>query len=213
MERDKAKRKRKKGSALILTGLLLMAAALALTGYNLWDGLRAGQAAGETTARLEELMPEPASRAESVLPGETEIPDYQLNPEMEMPTVTVGGGEYIGLLSIPALELELPVLGEWSYDGLKTAPCRYAGSAYSGGLIIAGHNYAAHFGGLSQLREGDMLRFTDMDGNEFVYETAALEVLSGSDREGMESGGWDLTLFTCTADGQNRVTVRAVRSE
>ena len=212
MERDKAKRKRKKGSALILTGLLLMAAALVLTGYNVWDGLRAGQEAGETAAQLEELLPEPA-RAESALPGETEIPDCQLNPKMEMPAVTVDGEDYIGLLSIPALELELPVLGEWSYDGLKTAPCRYAGSAYSGGLIIAGHNYAAHFGTLSRLREGDAILFTDMDGNAFSYETAALEVLSGSDVEGMESGGWDLTLFTCTADGRNRVTVRAVRSE
>ena len=47
--------------------------------------------------------------------GEVEISDYLLNPNMEMPEVEIDGNDYIGTLSIPALELSLPVMSQWSY--------------------------------------------------------------------------------------------------
>ena len=34
------------------------------------------------------------------------------------------------------------------------------------------------------------------------------ETLNPTDIEGMESGNWDFTLFTCTVGGQSRVTIR-----
>lgn len=37
------KKRKKKGSILTSVGILLLLAALGLTAYNLWDGLRAGQ--------------------------------------------------------------------------------------------------------------------------------------------------------------------------
>lgn len=43
------------------------------------------------------------------------LPDYMLCPDMEMPVKTIEGVDYIGILTIPALELELPVISEWSY--------------------------------------------------------------------------------------------------
>ena len=39
------------------------------------------------------------------------------------------------------------------------------------------------------------------------------EVLAPTDIEGMESGDWDLTMFTCTIGGKSRVTVRCDRLE
>lgn len=41
---------------------------------------------------------------------------------MEMATVKVDGYDCIGVLSIPVLELELPVLTDWSYTKLKKRP-------------------------------------------------------------------------------------------
>ena len=79
----------------------------------------------------------------------TGSPDYVLNPDMEMPEIQLSGldnASCIGTLKIPALHLELPVLSEWSYPLLRKAPCRYAGSAYKGNLVIAAHNYSSHFG-------------------------------------------------------------------
>ena len=143
---------------------------------------------------------------------EAYIPDYILNPEMDMPEEDVDGQKYIGVLRIPDLSLELPVISNWSYPNLKNAPCRYAGSAYMNNMVIAAHNYNSHFGHLKDLSPGDEVTFTDVDGNVFQYEVSALEILSPFAVEEMTSGDWDLTLFTCTVGGQSRVTVRCVQA-
>lgn len=188
----------------ITIGLLLIAAALFLVSYNLYDELRAEQAAGQAVNKLEaSTNQEPLASDER-----TVIPDYVLSPNMEMPVETINGIDFIGVLRIPTLELELPVISEWNYPNLKTAPCRYSGSAYLNNLIICGHNYTSHFGRLKTLSEGDIATFTDMDGNVFIYKMVERETLNPTDIEGMESGNWDLTLFTCTVGGQSRVTIR-----
>ena len=211
-----------KGRFLILTGLLLVAAALFLAAYNLYDEARAKRSATEIMASLEAdipgvLSPEPFEITEetntAALLEEVEIPDYLMIPVMEMPVENIDGIDYIGVLRIPTLELELPIISEWSYQKLKIAPCRYSGSAYQDDLIIAAHNYNSHFGNLKNLREGDTATFTDMDGNVFTYEMVELEILQPTDIEGMESGEWDLTLFTCTIGGSSRVTARFERVE
>ena len=188
----------------ITIGLLLIAAALFLVSYNLYDELRAEQAARQAVNKLEaSTNQEPLASDER-----TVIPDYVLSPNMEMPVETINGIDFIGVLRIPALELELPVISEWNYPNLKNAPCRYSGSAYLNNLILCGHNYASHFGRLKTLSEGDIATFTDIDGNVFIYKMVERETLNPTDIEGMESGNWDLTLFTCTVGGQSRVTIR-----
>ena len=114
----------------------------------------------------------------------------------------------IGVLEIPAIDLKLPVLSEWSYPLLKKAPCRYSGSAYLDNLVIAAHNYRTHFGKLKELETGDEVIFTDAAGNRFEYKVAVVEALTPQSVEDMTSGEWALSLFTCTLDGKNRVTVR-----
>lgn len=210
--------KRNKGKGLILLGLLLIAAALFLAAYNLYDGARAERSARQAASRLAALTPTEAPSTPAALPAEEaaapeeiELPDYVLNPQMEMPVAEMDGIGYIGTLRIPALELELPVIGEWSYPNLKIAPCRYVGSAYLNTLVIAAHNYQSHFGTLKNLSEGDAVTFTDMDGNLFCYEVAALETLPPTAIAEMTASDYDLTLFTCTLGGANRVTARCDR--
>ena len=200
---------KKKGTWLMTGGLLLIAAALFLTCFNLWDERRATNSAGEALRELEAVRPE---EAEATEPGEAEIPAYLLNPGREMPAVEVDGGRYIGVLEVPSLGLELPVMETWSYPNLRVAPCRYSGSAYQDDMIVAAHNYKTHFGQLKELRPGDEVRFTDTEGNVFRYAVAELETLGKYDVEEMTSGDWDLTLFTCTYGGQSRVTVRCLRT-
>ena len=146
-------------------------------------------------------------------PDEQVIPDYILNPDMEMPIVEIDGDAYIGTLEIPVLGLSLPVMSDWSYPKLKTAPCRYAGTAYKSGFVVAGHNYRRHFGTLSRLAPGDRVIFTDVDGNIFAYDVAEIQVLKPTAIEDMMSEEWDLSLFTCTLDGQTRLTVRCEKIE
>lgn len=204
MRNEEQSGRKQRGLLSITIGLLLIAAALFLTSYNLYDELRAEQAARQVVNKLEaSTNQEPLASDER-----TVIPDYVLSPNMEMPVETINGIDFIGVLRIPALELELPVISEWNYPNLKTAPCRYSGSAYLNNLILCGHNYASHFGRLKTLSEGDIATFTDIDGNVFIYKMVERETLNPTDIEGMESGNWDLTLFTCTVGGQSRVTIR-----
>lgn len=195
-----------KGIIFILSGLLLIAAAFFLTGYNIYDEYRAKCSARQA---LDEIRIEEQDEEEQE--DEPEIPDYILNPDMEMPVQRIDGVEYIGVLQIPSLNLELPVVSSLSPPSLKIAPCRYEGSAYKDDLIIAAHNYVSSFGNLSKLQVGDPVIFKDVDGNEFVYEVAELEVLQAAAVEEMRSGDWDLTLFTCTLSGQSRTTIRCLR--
>lgn len=139
---------------------------------------------------------------------EFEIPDYILNPKMEMPVIRLEDEEYIGWLEIPALGLKLPVMSEWTYPRLKKSPCRYTGTAYQDNLVISAHNYERHFGRLKELDEGARIFFTDADGNRFSYEVVLTETLKPTAIRDMTSGEFDLTLFTCTVGGRSRVTVR-----
>ena len=52
-----------------------------------------------------------------------------------------------------------------------------------------------------------------MEGSTFSYTVMELEPLPADAVEEMTSGDWDLTLFTCTLDGQSRITVRCVGTD
>ena len=195
-----------KGKLLTGVGLLLIAAALLLTVYNIRESDRAGAESEEMVVRMESLTAALPERLETE--KKEPVPEYKKNPEMEMPTVEVNGQECVGMIEIPALGLKLPVISEWSDAKLKKAPCRYSGSAYLKNMIIAGHNYRTHFSGIKRLNPGDSIVFTDADGNVFSYEVAEIETVGGYDIEKMEAGDWDLTLFTCTNKGKARAAVR-----
>lgn len=213
----------RKGTLWISLGAVLLAAALFLTFHNLWEANRAGTVSQSVLKKMSSAQPKPtppselppaADLTEEIhISTEIEIPDYSLNPNMEMPTESVDGNGYIGILELPSLELRLPVMSQWSYAGLKIAPCRYAGSAYRNDLVIAAHNYYSHFGYLRDLTQGDPVVFTDVDGNVFQYEVLEIETLSSTSVAEMTGGDWDLTLFTCTIGGQKRIAVRCALTE
>ena len=199
----------KRGAFWIHLGLLLIAAALFLSAYNEMESHEARNSAQQVIAQMCQTLPTETA-AETEAPA---VPEYLLDADREMPVQTINDRDYIGVLTIPSLELELPVLSQWDYPALKVAPCRYSGSLYQDNLIICAHNYASHFGKLKNLRVGDTAIFTDMDENVVRFQLAAQETIQPEDLEAMEAGDWDLTLFTCTVGGQSRVTVRFVRED
>ena len=69
------------------------------------------------------------------------------------------------------------------------------------------HNFEWHFGQISKLSEGAEVSFVDMEGNVFRYEVVAKDVLDPAAIEEMTAGDFDLTLFTCTYGGAQRVTI------
>lgn len=200
----------KHGLVCIILGLVLILGAAGLSVHNVRDERQAGENAEQAYEQL---------RAEAIAPGEMELPEfilpaYQIDPRVEMPEIEIDGHSYIGYVSIPALEIDLPVMSELSMPNMKIAPCRYYGSIYLDNMVIAAHNYTQHFGRLGSVAIGDLVRFTDVDGNVFDYTVANLEQLNpGQTREMVLASDYDLTLFTCTISGMQRFTVRCIRVE
>lgn len=125
-----------------------------------------------------------------------------------MQSIQIDGREYIGVLDIPALDVSLPVQLDLDDPGLKISPCRFSGSFLTNDMIIGAHNYRAHFGYFNKLNTGDEVTFTDVQGVKYHYQITGIERLAYNDLAKLQSGKWDLTLFTCTRGGQYRITVR-----
>ncbi len=209
---------RRAGGALLVLGVAAVIAGIVLMGVNIGEDRSAGKAAPAVLAQVREQIPptteEPAAGEDD--PSELPVlPDYVLDPQMPLPTVEVDGHLYVGTLSIPAIDVELPVIDHWSEADkklLKIAPCRYVGTPYARNMIIAGHNYASHLGRLKNLVPGDEVRFTDVAGNVFRYHVVGLETIPTRGVAQMLDGeyDYDLTVFTCTIGGASRVTVRCM---
>lgn len=207
----------------IVSGILLIAAGGALTAYNVWDDYRASSAAAtvlkEFNKQRDELIAQSSAADDSNSDTpfeewqEEPLPDYVLDPEMPMPTITIDNYKYVGTIAIPPLELELPVTEEWDYDRMKIAACRYSGSVYLDNMVICGHNYKSQFRDLEDLQVNDEIVFIDAVGNEFHYKVEYIDTLSATAVEDMVSSDWDFTLFTCNYIGNARVTIRCSRTD
>lgn len=193
------RKQQKAGLVLAAAGAVLILSALLLLLHNRQEDRSAG---AQAQTVLEELRSRPTQASASSLPSE--LPPDE-SPELA--TVTVDGYDYIGTLSIPALELELPVQAQWDYDRLRIAPCRQFGAPQTEDFVIAAHNYRSHFGRLSELAPGDAVIFTAVDGTQTLYSVAELRKLAADDVEGAQNSGYPLVLYTCTPGGAARMAV------
>ena len=205
--------RRKLGILCMFLGAAFLLGSLGLLLRNRREAEQAQQASAELMPKLEQVIEENAAIREScpeqetvpVIPG---TPLEMMDPEdLVMTEVEIDGHSYIGYLSIPALELELPVMADWNYAKLQIAPCRMCGTTKEGNLVVMAHNYQRHFGTINQLQIGDELVFVDMDNAVTVYEVVATDVVAPTAVEEVTAGDFDLTLFTCTYGGRTRVVV------
>ena len=183
---------KKSGVILISLGAVLILAALLLFLYNRGEDRRAGQ---EAESLLEDVRSTMAANAD---------PEPQEEPAEEITY------DYAGVIAIPDLSLELPVIDQWNYARLKVAPCRQSGAAADGDLVIAAHNYKSHFGYLDRLEPGASVIFTDMEGTVYRYAVEEVRRLKPEDAEDVSSvfsSEYPLVLYTCTPGGKARVAV------
>ena len=133
-------------------------------------------------------------------------------------SASVGILQALSVTGAISFGLALPVMADWSYSDLKIAPCRYSGSLFRSDLVICAHNYARHFSPIKNLNVGARVEFVDMDRRLWGFEASEIQILQPTEVEKLvttpdEDGEpeWDLTLFTCTWGGANRVTIRCDR--
>lgn len=173
---------RKAGLILAALGLVFLTAAGNLAIRNLAEDARAGAASARALSVVEKAIQEaePAQPVDQV---------------------------WLGRLRIPTLELELPIFAQWSYENLKTAPCRYCGSPANDDLVLLAHNYRSHFGPIRRLSPGDEVIFEDLSGTVYAYRVAEVETVSADALAEVTAGTHALTLITCTYGGKTRVVV------
>ena len=185
------------GGLLVAAGMLLIAGAMLLYFHNVRENRSAEESAQQVLQDMQTQITTPA-------------PDATPSPRPEktrMPVVEIDGLEYIGYVSVPALEINLPVMADWSYEKLRIAPCRHAGATYTHDLVIAAHNFDSHFGGLKDLYEGAAVSFIDMDGDVFTYAVTRVETVAPTAVAEVLESDSDLVLYTCTYGGKTRVVV------
>lgn len=189
---------------LFTAGIILIILAAVLLFYNIWDSNRAGRASEQIEQNLEKQISDQKNASGDAASEKTQ-------------TLTVDGREYIGILRIPSIGLELPVEKDWSYQNLRLSPCRYSGSYDTDDLVICGHNYARHFSPLKTIMPGSDVYLETVSGQEIHYTVTERQTVQPTDIEEMigtsDTENWNLTLFTCNTGGQTRCAVRCRRAE
>ena len=189
--------KRKIAITFMTVGILLIGFALGLLIYNNYENKKARESAEVLIESIRLSI------------AESELKDEIIDPfDEEMTVKEIDGYGYIGYISVPALNIDLPVMSEWDYGRLKISPCRYYGSTETDNLVIAAHNYIVHFKYLGRLKPGDIVIFTDMDAGVHNYKVDSVEQLLPTDVDKVKDSGNDLILYTCTYGGAKRIVVR-----
>lgn len=221
---------KKAGIVCVILGAVLIGSALLLFARNRMEDQKAGQEAEKLLAEIETVIAERAAEKPAEAPSrqlevdssaethtkdasqqqaQEPVQDEEMTPETggEVPTVTLSGYDFIGYLELPSLGLRLPVMSSWDYDKLKISPCRQFGSAETDDLVIAAHNYQTHFARLDEMKAGDSVRFTDLDGTVNRYTVSAVGTVLPDDVLAVQDSGYALVLYTCTKSKEARVTV------
>lgn len=180
---------------LIVLGILMILIALCM----FYDNYKAEELA-ETSS--EEIVKEIYEIIED--DGIDESNDSQ-EVEPLSDSTNISEDQYLGILYIPSLDLELPVQNTWSYDKLNISPCLYQSEPMS----IAAHNYQAHFGNIDELELGDGVTLLLVNGEIIEYEVVLVDKIYETQVEELEDSQYDLTLFTCNySNNTERILVR-----
>lgn len=199
----------KLAKTFILIGSFLITISISLIISNNYQEINAGK---KSKVALD-IIKENIDKNDETNIEETTINQINNQEEQskEMKRTNINGYDYIGTITIPTLNLELPIMSEYDYNRLMISPCRYYGSIHTNDLIICAHSYKTHFKYLDKLKQKDLIMITDIDGNNYFYEVLEIEILNPDQVSEMINNEFDLTLYTCTNDGQKRITVRANR--
>lgn len=121
----------------------------------------------------------------------------------------------IGVINIPKINVNYPVLSITSDALLKISPCKFWGPEPNevGNLCIVGHNYrnSKFFSKVPTLEVGDIIELTDMYGKLIKYEVYDKYTVEPTDvacTSQLTKGKKEVTLITCTNDSKQRVIVK-----
>ena len=165
----------------ILAGICLLIAAIGVLFFWQWRIHTAAAKAEYYVSTLRALIPEP----QGAVPEE--------RSEHTMPTVSIDGIDFVGLLEIPRYGSALPVCADW---GTPTKyPCQFYGSIYDRTMQIGGTSQKGQYDFYREISVGDAIYFTDMEGNRYGYSVTNIRYEKSADQAALQRDAASLTLF------------------
>lgn len=121
-------------------------------------------------------------------------------PELFKPDLSFENGQTIGILQIPLIGKELPIVQGTDEEALKQGVGHYTSTVYPGQndqILLSGHRDTV-FTGLDKLQNGDLI-IVKMQHGTFTYSIADTEIVDANDTTVIRSTAPEevLTLSTC----------------
>ncbi len=123
-----------------------------------------------------------ASSGSQVLPELARFPAH-MTPNAIYSSIKIGTGDYLGTISIPALDKTLPIYEGTGDAQLKMGVGHFEGSVLPGvqdNSVLAGHRDSV-FSNLGRLKLGDQLIITTSAG-KFTYKIFGFRIVKADDR-------------------------------
>ena len=137
--------------------------------------------------------------------------------ETGMSLIEFEGYSVIGIIKIPAIYLEYPILEKTTKETMLVSISRYWGGDINsyGNLSLAGHNNKitlTMFGKNKNLKDGDSVFLTNLNGETVEYIIYSTFVTDPDDitiLQTTDSSVREVTLITCTNGSANRLIHKA----
>lgn len=128
----------------------------------------------------------------------------------------IQGHKVVGIIKIPKIEIEYPILETTSKETLNLSITKFWGNQINeiGNVSLAGHNNlnGTMFGKTKRLEIGDVIELTDIQNVTLKYKVFKMYVIDPNDITCIlpeQEGTREVTLITCTNGNKNRLIVKA----
>lgn len=128
----------------------------------------------------------------------------------------IQGHKVVGIIKIPKIELEYPILENTNKETLNLSITKFWGNRINeiGNVTLAGHNNlnGTMFGKIKKLEEGDIIELTDIQNVKLKYKVFKTYVIDPNDITCIlpeQEDTREITLITCTNGNKNRFIVKA----
>lgn len=172
--------------------ILLVIVGLAFLGYGSYQLYASNQAQSHSLAEAKSLLDKKETDSQDMT---TKNNSYTAAGDF-LPA----NGETVGLLNIPKLESELPIIEGTHEDELAQGVGHYGGTAYpmqSDQIVLSGHRDTV-FRRMGELELGDIM-IVELPYGEFSYEIVETKIVDADDRTIIVPTSPDevLTVTTC----------------
>lgn len=138
------------------------------------------------------------------------------NKESKEIELEYNGYKVVGIINIPKLKIEFPILDKTNDETMKVSVTKFWGNNVNdiGNFTIAGHNNldGTMFSNTKKLNIGDEIELTDLSGKTLKYEIFNKYVIDPNDvscTKSVYENQREVTLITCTNGRLNRLVIKA----